>query len=137
MARTPTQPSRQIEMLRRRIEYWRRTRTKRSPMPMRLWKAAVALARTGGVYPTSHALGLRYDSLKCRLAASSSAKQSESPSSRPAFFELGPAPALALQQPDGSVVELCDGNAKLTIRLPCETEPDVLGLATLWLERRG
>jgi hypothetical protein len=136
VARTPLQPSRPVEILRRRIEYWRRTRTKRSPMPKRLWSAAIALARTGGVYPTANALGLKYESLKCRVAtASAAAKEAESPSSRPAFFQLGP--VAALPPSGGSVVELCDGDAKLTIRLPDAAVPDVLGFATLWLERRG
>ena len=58
-----------LEAVRERLESWRRTRTTRG-IPEPLWCSAVRLARKAGVYPVARALGLNYDSLKERLAAS-------------------------------------------------------------------
>ena len=71
MMSTKQQPSRlivtQVERVRRRFEHWRRTRKKRSPIPERLWQAAVQVAGSYGVNRTARALGLDYYELKKRL----------------------------------------------------------------------
>ena len=58
-----------VERVRKRIEHWRRTRRKRTPIPASLWMAAVELARNHGVSPISRSLRLDYYSLKRRLVA--------------------------------------------------------------------
>lgn len=70
------------------IETWRRVRKKRSPMPSRLWKAAIALAETHGVYRISQALQINYDSLKKRVHRESQECLTESDESS-GFVELG------------------------------------------------
>ena len=55
-----------LSQLRRRIERWRGTRVKRSPMPPELWTAATELARELGVYRVARELGVGYGSLKER-----------------------------------------------------------------------
>src|SRR3989304_5638086 len=56
-----------------RINRWRATRTKRSPMPAPLWNAAVRLAETHGIYPIARRLPVNYESLKGRVAAATRA----------------------------------------------------------------
>ena len=77
MMPTKQQPSRliltQVERVRRRFERWRRTRKKRSPIPERLWQAAVQVAGSYGVNKTARALGLDYYELRKRLDAGISA----------------------------------------------------------------
>ncbi len=63
--------STQPRSVRARIERWRATRTKRSPMPEPLWDAAVELAQAEGIYPIARALAVNYQTLKCRVAMAS------------------------------------------------------------------
>jgi hypothetical protein len=58
-----------VNEVRRRIEHWRETRTRRSPMPGDLWEAATSLARVHGIYTIAREFGLHYDSLKSRVGA--------------------------------------------------------------------
>ena len=58
-----------LTQLRGRIERWRCTRAKRSPMPAELWTAATELARGLGVNRVARELRIGYDSLKDRLGA--------------------------------------------------------------------
>ena len=134
-SRPPSSPG--AEALRQQIERWRHTRRKRSPMPSRLWTAAVALAHSEGLGPTARTLSLSYESLKCH-AAMAPRELAASPAPRPAFVQLGPATALSAAQSNGPVVELSaqDGQ-RLTIRLPVAASLDVVGLATLWLSLRA
>jgi len=44
-----------VKAVANRIEKWRRTRRKRSPMPEQLWLDAAVLARSHGVYRVSQA----------------------------------------------------------------------------------
>lgn len=126
-----------VKQVRGRIEHWRRTRAKRSPMPDPLWEAAVRLAQAEGVYPIARALQLNYQTLKCRVALASSGG-----SRRPVgFVELTPIPAHPAHGsgsvPGGeTVVELSSGaGATLTIRLPAERELDVERLAGAFFRR--
>ena len=55
-----------IEEARRRLEVWRKSRSRGKRIPTRLWALAAALARTHGVSPVSQRLGLDYNGLKRR-----------------------------------------------------------------------
>ncbi len=118
----------EADEVREGIERWRKTRKKRSPMPEKLWVAAVTLARTHGIYRISQALGVSYDSLKTRLTqapkvtSSRPGKRAKASASKapPRFVELQapPAEVTAPAKERGVVVEVLDGaGAKLTILL--------------------
>lgn len=125
----------EIRKVRERVERWRGTRAKRSPMPDKLWAAAVALAQTHGVYRISQDLGVNYDSLKARLAKAGRGARSRGRRSQvrratgngqPKFVELEPMPALATLGSDGVLVEVQDATgSKLTIRLDATSTVDV------------
>src|SRR3972149_6942107 len=70
-----------LTQLRGRIERWRCTRAKRSPMPAELWAAATDLERGLGAYLVARELGIGYVSLKDRLGA-----DGESGGGEPAAF---------------------------------------------------
>jgi len=123
----------------RRIEHWRKTRQKRSPMPEALWNAAVQLAQRDGVYSISRALQLNYQSLQARLAmASAAAKPPVGPGAPKGFVELSPTLPLAAAPRTESLVELSDDEgAKLLIRLPASgSDLDVERLAEAFWSRR-
>lgn len=124
--------STQPRSVRARIERWRATRTKRSPMPEPLWDAAVELAQAEGIYPIARALAVNYQTLKCRVAMASNGN-----SGTPAgFVELTPMPANGSVSRSELVLELSSADgATLTIRLPSEREFDVERLAEAFLRR--
>ena len=124
--------STQPRSVRARIERWRATRTKRSPMPEPLWDAAVELAQAEGIYPIARALAVNYQTLKCRVAMASNGN-----SGTPAgFVELTPMRASGSVSRSELVLELSSGDgATLTIRLPSERELDVERLAEAFLRR--
>ncbi len=124
--------STQPRSVRARIERWRTTRTKRSPMPEPLWDAAVELAQAEGIYPIARALAVNYQTLKCRVAMASNGS-SRTPAG---FVELTPMPANGSVSRGELVLELSSGDgATLTIRLPSERELDVERLAEAFLRR--
>lgn len=112
-----------VELLRRQVEHWRQTRTKRSPMPEPLWQAAVGLAREHGVYAAAQALGLSYDSLRRRAEAvgvSRRVRRDRRPSRKPraTFVELPPTLTVAAAGPGGPTVEVIGPSGqRLTVRL--------------------
>lgn len=119
-----------------RIERWRRTRKKRTAMPEQLWQAAVSLAQVHGIYRTTQALRLSYDSLKKRVVAGP--KNGRDSKDYPGFVELSPASLMGFAQPTGSVVEMSDADgAKLMIRLTDGVELDLAGLAEAFWGRRS
>ncbi len=127
-----------VQRVRQRIEHWRKTREKRSPMPEPLWRAAVGLAQRDGVYSISRALQLNYQTLQARLAMAGAGVKPPRPAPAPeGFVELGatlPMPAAARSE---SVLELSDGEgAKLLIRLPASgSDLDVERLAEVFWSR--
>lgn len=124
--------STQPRSVRARIERWRATRTKRSPMPEPLWDAAVELAQAEGIYPIARALAVNYQTLKCRVAMASNGN-SRTPAG---FVELTPMPANGSVSRGELVLELSSADgATLTIRLPSEREFDVERLAEAFLRR--
>ncbi len=134
--------SAETNRVREDVDRWRKTRKMRSPMPEDLWAAAVALARTRGVYRVSQDLGVNYDTLKARLtrapkvaarraSQSSGGRKRKSTSEEPSsFVELRATPTMPA--PDaGVVVEVQDAaGAKLTIRLGVEATVDVCAVVT-------
>ena len=101
-----------VREVRDQIERWRRTRTKRSPMPAGLWAKAVALARTSGLCPIARALRVDYASLARRLEADGGERSARIESG--GFVELRGADLLG----GGTVVEVAEADgARLTIRL--------------------
>ena len=57
-----------LEQVRNQFEDWRRTRkSRREPIPRRLWKAAVKLSDSYSIHSISKALRLNYSDLKDRV----------------------------------------------------------------------
>lgn len=112
-----------LSQLRRRIERWRWTRTKRSPMPAELWMAATELARELGAYRVARELGVGYGSLKDRVGAQgeNGARQAD------AFVEFDGASLFAAAPAAvRSEVELSDASGtKMVIRLAADQAVDV------------
>jgi hypothetical protein len=79
-----------LEEVRCQIDSWRKTRISRQNVPEPFWKAAVELARIGGINPVAAVLGLNYYRLKRRVEASQSAVTE---STAVSFVELQVTPA--------------------------------------------
>ncbi len=128
------------EDVKERIEDWRRTRTKRSPMPEALWRRAVELAREEGVYGAARLLGLNYGTLRARAERAGvptrRRERRASAPSRPAFVELragSPEPPPACE----TIVEMTSSaGQKLTVRVR-GGELDVAALIRQCWQRRG
>ena len=119
-----------VEEVGQRIEQWRRTRKRRSPMPPELWDAAVSFAKAHGVCPIARALRLDYAALKSRVVQGSKGKRDGAGS----FIELDGTRLLGTSEP--AVVELSDAEgAKLTIRIGGQAALDVMGLASAFWRR--
>lgn len=123
-----------------RIDRWRATRAKRSPMPEPLWDAAVRLARTHGIYLIARRLSVNYESLKGRVAAATRAREGRvAKRAGASFVELRPTALLpGALPPSGPSVELGDARgATLTIRLGSGERLDVVALASAFWTRRA
>jgi len=84
MPRTQGSPGpTQLEEVRRQFEQWRASRTRPSPIPDPLWRAAVDLARHQGIDRTARALRVEYNALKRRVRATAAQR-----GARPRFVEL-------------------------------------------------
>jgi hypothetical protein len=108
-----------IDRVRQQIEHWRQTRTRRSPMPEPLWRAAVELARELGVFGAARTLRVNYDSLRTRAEAAGVARRrpTQSASQLARFVEIGPMP-MAMAGTSGPVVEVTGPSGqRLTVRL--------------------
>jgi hypothetical protein len=126
----------EVRKLRDQIERWRKTRTKRTRMPEKLWALAAALGRAQGVYRTSQDLGISYDRLRVRVEQSGHGIASRGGRPRvrkaavklqPKFVELNamPTPVAAIGS-DSTLVEVEDAaGSKLTIRLGDTSPVDV------------
>ena len=119
-----------LTQLRGRIDRWRCTRAKRSPMPVELWTAATDLARGLGAYRVARELGIGYGSLKDRLGADGESGGEEPP----AFLAVdgaalfAPAPATRCGE-----VELSDASGrKVVIRLAAGQVVDVAAVVAAW-----
>ena len=112
-----------LTQLRGRIERWRCTRAKRSPMPAELWTAAADLARGLGAYRVARELGIGYGSLKDRLGADGENGREGAP----AFVAVAGAALFAAAPATGHAeVELSDASGlKVVIRLAAGQAVDV------------
>ncbi|MFQ5515851.1 MAG: hypothetical protein ACE5IL_17440 [Myxococcota bacterium] len=103
-------------------------------MPEPLWDAAVALARSEGLYLVARDLRLNYESLKARVAARTARPSARGTRVPPGFVELPPAVAVSAPPLAGPVLELVDrAGAKLTIRLPAGQEVEIERLTARFL----
>ncbi len=136
--RRPAVPD-DVKKIRERIDYWRRTREKRSPMPEELWQAAVVLARRHGVSPTVRDLNLNHSALKKRFQQAVRRRQKNGSGPAGSFLEIAGADLSGAAMPrTGVEVELqgVDG-AKLTVRVPASGNLDVGALAEAFWSREA
>ncbi len=114
-----------LKQLRRRIERWRWTRIKRSPMPAKLWAEATELGRELGTYRVARELGIGYESLRDRLGDDAGAgSQRAQP-----FVEINTASLFASSAATRGEVELSDASGvKVVIRLGAGQSVDVPAL---------
>ena len=115
-----------MDEARRRLEAWRKSRSRGKRIPDALWALAAALARTHGVSPVSQRLGLDYNGLKRRAEATRTPRRSRL-KPPPGFVEL---PLLGQPGPGPScTVELARGEgARMTIRWEGQEGLDLVGL---------
>lgn len=120
-----------------RIEHWRKTRKKFSPMPADLWEAAASLAQSYGVLKISRELGVNYRSLKSRVFDASNIDRSDNALSID-FIGLN-----AFEQVNGSaehaetILELSNAaGMKLTFRFTGKNNLDVAGVVNVFLNSR-
>ena len=132
--RRATQRPAAVGRLAGRIEHWRRTRTKRSPMPEALWSAAAELAQVHGVGAIARWLRLDYYSLKRRVGPGPARQVAEAEDVEAAFVELKVTDSMV---DDGRSIEFVDADgAKMTVRGYPSGDLDLLALAGAFLARR-
>ncbi len=116
-----------LERARERFEEWRRTRTKRRPMPDPLWNSAVKLARKYGLHQTSKVLRVNYDHLKKRVNAGEPGNPADS-SAKPTFVEV-----VGAQSTTECIVELEDPRQrKMRIHLKGASTRDLVALGRMF-----
>ena len=99
-------------------------------MPAELWAEAVEVARAGRPYTVARVLRINFEGLRRRMA--------EGTASTPgAFVELSGAQILASAPASGAVVELSDGDARLTVRMAAGVEFDVARVVAAFRRREA
>ena len=122
----------EMAKVRRDIEEWRSTRTRRCRLPDWLWEAAAALGRTHGIYRTARALHVSYESLKCRMVSGTGGRATDTMRQTAVpFIELRPAPLATTPAPArGPEVELVGVQGeRMVIRLAANQHLDLPALA--------
>lgn len=135
MEKVPTQslPG-TVSDLRRRLDSWRRSRTRLGRIPPPLWNEAAALARVQGVHPIARSLGLDYNALKRHVRAGGIAASPATPVATSAFVELALVPSSPPPAECTAELERRDG-ARMRVKLArCE---DLLALAESFLRWRA
>lgn len=118
----------QLQQLRRRLEEWRNSHTKRSRLSEELWAAAVELARQHGLFRTAHTLRLDYTNLKRRLQMTAG-DRTTAPA---AFVEL-----VAPSTPAGEcTVEMESARGKLRVMIKGISSPELISLIRSWIAER-
>jgi len=126
MGRRRAALSPEAKELKNRIERWRRTRHKRSPMPARLWDEAVSLAKVHGIYRIASELRVSYESLRKRVEGAPRGRRDGSTG----FVEVEGAQLVGAFESARAVVEFTDADgAKLVVRLSGGENLDVVALA--------
>jgi hypothetical protein len=120
--------TRGIDRARARFEEWRKTRSRKTPIPDELWSMAIAVARREGVNPTAQQLHLDAGKLKRLLVAAESGPRQRRRQS--GFVELlAPAPTANA----GCVIEFeFAGGSKMRIHWKMASPPDWTGLLRAW-----
>ena len=142
MARRPRTAAERLDELRARIDEWRRTREKRSPMPDELWSDAAELGREFGAYRVMRALSVNYGSLKRRMQPDEESRRGRQVHSaatsagRGGFIELRGEQILGAGALAASSIELesADGT-RLTVRLASGSALDVVALVAAFRRR--
>ncbi len=99
-----------------RFTAWRRTRKRKSRIPVSLWELAVKLAATHGLHRTARTLNLDYYSLKKRVELEEGHGEGN-----PSFIEL----PQALAPVQECVIEFEDGAVSLRVHLKGYNATDV------------
>ena len=115
-----------MDEARRRLEAWRKSRSRGKRIPDALWALAAALARTHGVSPVSQRLGLDYNGLKRRAAITLPRRSRLKPP--PGFVEL-PLVRQPVLGPNCTVELARAEGARMTIRWEGKEGLDLVGLA--------
>ena len=121
----------EMAKVRRDIEEWRSTRTKRCRLPDWLWEVAAALGRTHCIYRTARALHVSYESLKCRVVSGTGGRPTDTMGQTAVpFVELRPAPLGTPAPARGPEVELVGVQGdRMVIRLAAGQHLDLPALA--------
>ncbi len=108
-----------------RFRAWRRTRSRGTRIPERLWKLAVKLADVHGLKRTASVLNLDYYALKKRVESTSTDRRAGR--AAPAFVELTPPPVGTTGE---CVIEFEDGaGASMRVHLKGYDAPDLMALS--------
>jgi len=116
-----------VNLLRKRIDEWRRTRDRRTAMPADLWEEAVALARPGRAWAVARALRVNFQALQRRIAETAPGAPGPGAATG-TFVEFSGAQVLGAAPggTTGTVVELSDGGGiRMTVRLTAGAALDV------------
>ena len=130
--RQPAPLPARLETVRRRFEFWRRTRQGRRRIPESLWTSAVELAAVCGLCRTARTLRLDYPALKRRVQTAGRQRGSGSEPGL-AFVELVPPertfPAAGTGVPE-CILE-CENvtGAKMRVHLKWVAVPDLTALS--------
>jgi hypothetical protein len=132
-ARSPAEFPAALRTARRQFDRWRRQHRPRARLPEELWQRAATLARRHGLNRTASALGLKYYSLKKRMAEPVG-EVSEHEETSCEFVEFLPAPMAA-----GSyqcTIELDDGRgATVRIHVKGVRMAELASFASAWRSR--
>lgn len=132
--RNETQATQRLQEVRRRVDVWRWTRLKRSPMPEELWARATRVAQSLGVWRVARDLGLCYESLRHRVEEKASRKETGAVR----FVEVRGSDLMNVASSDGTVVELhaTDGT-RMTVRLGGSAQVDMMALVAAFRQPAG
>ncbi|HEX7500543.1 MAG TPA: hypothetical protein VF524_09605 [Polyangia bacterium] len=129
-----TRAAQGLQQVRRRIDVWRWTRLKRSPMPEELWARATRLAQSLGVWRVARDLGLCYESLKRRVEEKASRKETGAVR----FVEVRGSDLMDVASRHDTVVEVhaTDGTL-MTVRLGGGAQVDMMALVAAFRRHAG
>jgi hypothetical protein len=117
-----------IDRARCRFEHWRKTRSRKTPIPEELWSMAINVARREGVNRTAQQLHLDAGKLKRLLVAADSGQGKRQ--RQPGFVEL--IAQVPVADP-GCVIEFeTASGSKMRIHWKTTTPPDWTGLLRAW-----
>ncbi len=131
MARRKKGPiSKEFKELRQDIDYWRKNRSKLTPIPEELWRRAAKQATVHGVTLVSNELRLHYTKLKDRVAEVEAIVPAPT-----TFVELDPVTVLNDPVRD-VIVEVTGGDGSaMSLHLPALESRDVAGLVEAFFRR--